>query len=210
MAKQQREVKPRRRAISASVQHAVLKEFNHRCALCGEDRPQVHHIDENPANNDSLNLLPLCPNCHLTDQHNPTAPIDPAKLALFRRFKDPAILTPQFEPLFARTRFLDQLHTITDPPTIKKLIQELVEFVRVLEMGQFYAARIVDLLQEPPSYEVLAFGHNTVDVGRLKADQEQNYRERLRDAQPKVIELVVELLKYQKWTLPQRRRERGA
>ena len=55
---QQREVKPRRRAISASVQNAVLKEFNDRCALCGEDRPQVHHIDENSANTDSLNLLP--------------------------------------------------------------------------------------------------------------------------------------------------------
>ena len=48
--------------------------FNHHCARCGRDslRPrnsreqlQVHHIDENPGNNDIENLIPLCAVCHL-------------------------------------------------------------------------------------------------------------------------------------------------
>src|ERR1035441_2967653 len=86
----------RRPAILRPARERVLSEFCHRCPICGGEKPQVHHIDENPTNNDLLNLLPLCPNCHLTDQHNPTAPMVPAKLALFRKFKDPTILSPQF------------------------------------------------------------------------------------------------------------------
>ena len=48
--------------------------FNHHCARCGKDcsNPsnsrdllQVHHIDENPGNNQLENLIPLCSVCHL-------------------------------------------------------------------------------------------------------------------------------------------------
>ena len=42
---------------SKAVRDSLLDEFNHRCAVCGVDRPQVHHIDENPSNNDPLNLI---------------------------------------------------------------------------------------------------------------------------------------------------------
>src|SRR5689334_6368420 len=94
--------KAKRVKIPKPTADAVLKEFNHLCAVCGETSPQLHHIDENPANNDPLNLLPLCPNHHLSDQHNPTAKIDPGILALFRRHKDPTILTPEFDPFFRR------------------------------------------------------------------------------------------------------------
>jgi hypothetical protein len=82
-------------AIPKQIREQVLVEFNHRCAVCGADRPQVHHIDEDPSNNEPLNLLPLCPNCHLIDQHNPTGGMEIPKLLLFRRFKDPAILRCQ-------------------------------------------------------------------------------------------------------------------
>lgn len=98
--------KKKRLPIPRAVRDSVLREFSHRCAICGADRPQIHHIDEDPSNNDPVNLLPICPNCHLTDQHNPTAPADPQKLALFRRYKDPTILSPQFEPLFSRASYL--------------------------------------------------------------------------------------------------------
>ena len=52
----------------------VRSLFNHHCARCGLEcsRPkgsreflQVHHIDENPGNNDLENLIPLCARCHL-------------------------------------------------------------------------------------------------------------------------------------------------
>lgn len=96
-----------RTAIPQKIAGKVLKEFNHRCAKCGADNPHLHHIDENPSNNDALNLIPLCPNCHLIDQHDPTRLIEPGKLRLFRVYKDPTILKPQFHPLYSRLRFFE-------------------------------------------------------------------------------------------------------
>ena len=35
------------------------------CEICGtSSNPSVHHIDENPLNNASTNLQPLCMSCH--------------------------------------------------------------------------------------------------------------------------------------------------
>jgi hypothetical protein len=191
--------------IPRAVQDAVMKEFHHKCAICGRHEPQFHHLNENPSDNRAENLLPLCPNHHLTDQHNPTAPVDPALLALFRQFKDPAILTPQFQPLFARTRFLDRVEAMGDLTALKNAIRELVAFVRVLELGEFYAARISDLLPEPAPSEVLAFGAPHAEVARQQAIDSLNYRTNLGAARPKVIELIVELLRFQNWTAPNRK-----
>ena len=57
--------------------------FNHHCARCGKDcsNPsnsrdllQVHHIDENPGNNQLENLIPLCSVCHLQiEKRSPVA-----------------------------------------------------------------------------------------------------------------------------------------
>jgi hypothetical protein len=63
----------------------------------------LHHIDEDRTNNDPLNILPLCHTEHLRDVHNPTAPLDTAKVKLFPRYKDPAILHSKFEPLWRAT-----------------------------------------------------------------------------------------------------------
>jgi hypothetical protein len=91
--------------IPAPIREQVLKEYNHLCAVCGEVNPQLHHIDEDPSNNNPMNLIPLCPNDHLIDVHNPTQPIEPGKLRLLRKYKDPTVLTPQFHPLFVRKNF---------------------------------------------------------------------------------------------------------
>jgi hypothetical protein len=47
-------------SIPKPIRDRVLKEYHHRCAIRGEDNPQLHHIDEDPSNNDPLNLIPLC------------------------------------------------------------------------------------------------------------------------------------------------------
>src|SRR5687768_10032767 len=95
-----------RKAIPVKVSTEVLKEYHHKCAVCGVAVPQLHHIDQDPSNNDPRNIIPLCPNCHYIDMHNPTEPMDPRKMSLFRIHKDPTILTPQFHPLFKRIMFL--------------------------------------------------------------------------------------------------------
>ena len=49
-------------------QNRELRTFAERCQMCGYEAHKeilgVHHIDKNPKNNDSSNLIVLCPNCH--------------------------------------------------------------------------------------------------------------------------------------------------
>jgi 5-methylcytosine-specific restriction endonuclease McrA len=45
----------------------VMKRDGQRCVLCeATDRLEVHHIDENPLNNRTANLVTLCRPCHET------------------------------------------------------------------------------------------------------------------------------------------------
>ena len=110
--------------------------------MCGTYKPHVHHIDDNRNNNDPLNLLPLCPNCHLTDQHNPTTKLEPERLKLFRAHKDPIILTPQFAPLFRRIRFLENVSDSQDVSELQASAGELCRFVSALNMGKFYSEQL--------------------------------------------------------------------
>jgi hypothetical protein len=191
----------KRVSIPSSIRDSVLREFNHRCAICGADRPQIHHIDEDPGNNDPGNLLPICPNCHLTDQHNPTVPADPEKLALFRRYKDPAILAPQFEPLFARMRFLARIADADNTDELEKKSRELEAFVIYLEMGEFYSKAILELLEAPSRARVrLLDGPPDPREEEDERKFRESYRQQLRLAQPEVFRLVIELLRYQNWT----------
>ena len=57
-----------------TVSRYVRELFNYHCARCDKDCRktknaqmvlQVHHIDENPANNALENLISLCASCHL-------------------------------------------------------------------------------------------------------------------------------------------------
>ena len=184
-----------RTKVPATVREAVLKEFNHRCAICGADHPHIHHIDEDPSNHDPANLLPLCPNCHLTDQHNPTARVDPTKLRLFRQFKDPAILCPQFDPLFRRFSFLCDLGHNTD---YEVEVDELIRFVRALEMGVFYGEQLHDLLHHSGGVWNLSAPEDEIERER-SAVRESHYHQ-LQENKDMAIGLVVELTRYQGWT----------
>jgi len=137
--------KKTRTKIPKATSDAVLKEYNHRCSICGADRPQLHHIAEDPSNHEPLNLLPLCPNCHLSDQHNPTSRIDPGILVLFRKHKDPAILSPQFEPLYRRMKWLsDGIEKKLERDYLATRVVDLCQFVQSLEMGSYFSNRIAD------------------------------------------------------------------
>ena len=185
-----------------AIRDAVMNEFNHKCAICGKERPQVHHIDEDPSNNDPLNLIPLCPNCHLIDQHNPTGIVDPAKVRIFREYKDPAILTPQFHTLFVRLKFLDHVLDTQTPYALQKRAEELVAFVAELEMGKFYSPQIHNLTK-PRQYSHRATGGSGATAELQVAQQREaaEFREQLRNVRSRVVHLVVELLRFQSWGL---------
>ena len=186
--------------IPRAIKEKVLKEFNHSCAICNKSNPQMHHIDEDPSNNSEDNLLPLCPNHHLTDQHNPTAKIDQQKLQLFRDYKDPVILSPQFDPLFQRFRFLINLNSQTpDLFLLQEAIDDLISFVLELKMGGYYGKTLRILL-----------GNRRAKVGAItQISKAESDRHDITDAMERlpriqkctnqVVRLMVELLRYQDW-----------
>ncbi|MBC8257686.1 MAG: HNH endonuclease [SAR324 cluster bacterium] len=78
----------------STVSRYVRELFNYFCARCGKNCRntthaemvlQVHHIDENPANNVLENLIPLCASCHLKIEREARlhAPYHEKQLELF-------------------------------------------------------------------------------------------------------------------------------
>lgn len=193
----------KRVAIPPAIRDAVLKEYAHRCAKCGADRPQVHHIDENPSNNDPLNLIPLCPNCHLTDQHNPTQHVPIGILRLFRRYKDPAILSPQFSVLYKRLKFLEEIDTIHSKE-LSEAAEELTRFVFALERGEFFAKEIKTLTHRIGLATVLRRpgedrAQAAMRLSAERAQQDKKFRDMLQTNRDAVYELVMDLVKFQDW-----------
>lgn len=59
--------KKKRISVPAKTKSLLQKEINSQCPFCESedvDHFQIHHIDENPNNNDFSNLLMVCPLCH--------------------------------------------------------------------------------------------------------------------------------------------------
>jgi len=192
----------KRVVIPTKIRDSVLVEFNHRCAICGKDKPHIHHIDEDPSNNAPMNLLPLCPNHHLIDLNNPTACLDPEKLSLFRTYKDPTILSPEFEPLFRRLRFLDRIEDTSEVKKLESQVGELCGFVYALEMGAFYGKQIEKLTESKKRFNVMNPGGPDFERAAAVRRDQQEYREQLQQVRNQVYDLVVELLRYQRWKPP--------
>lgn len=52
--------------IPKETKNTIFTEVHHRCCICQEHRraSNIHHIDENPSNNNYDNLVALCSECH--------------------------------------------------------------------------------------------------------------------------------------------------
>jgi hypothetical protein len=193
---------PRKKAprieIPKAVKEKVLAEYNHRCSVCGKAHPQLHHINEDRTDNAPLNLMPLCPNCHLSDQHNPTRMIEVGKLQLFRLYKDPCILSPEFDPIFKRQRFLGAVEPGTAAITyLVEQAKELVAFIAHLKMGTFYSSKIEDLTKDSAIYFYSLSDDAQMD--RQRQDNARAYREKLIKNRADVERLLVEMIVYQGW-----------
>lgn len=187
--------------VPDKIYKQVMKEFNHRCAIGGEDNPQLHHIDGDPSNNDPLNLIPLCPNCHLSDQHNPTRRIEPEKLTLLRIYRDPIVLKPQFHPLFLRMQFFDvEKIPNPDPKAIEQQAKELVEFVAEMEMGAFYSKKISELVKKAKYTRAWTGSPGEAERHRRQDEERgKDYLQILGEVKEEVYKLIMELLRFQNW-----------
>ena len=190
-----------RTAIPKKTRDAVLAEYSHRCAICGTTKPQLHHIDGDHSNHQSLNLLPLCPNCHLSDQHNPTAELDSGILSLFRKHKDPAVLKPQFYPIYIRQKFLDEITESNLPiGDIDCSVTELVEFVAEFEMGGYYSRKLQTLLKLPSIPRVALLSRDPDPAYDAACEAEYaTYRKTVVVNRETARSLIIEMLRYQKW-----------
>lgn len=190
-----------RASVPSKTREALFAEYNHRCAIYGSDSPHIHHIDENHSNNDPQNLLPLCPNCHLRDQHNPTRKIEIPKLQLFREYKDPAILKPQFHPLFVRMSFLDSLQPGNDSvQDVEHHAIELIELVQAFEMGSFYGKRLTELIGPPARAFMKTLGSGPdLRYEQQRREADRRYREKLLGNRVAAQALLIEQLRYQPW-----------
>lgn len=57
----------RRVKVPEKIRAKLQQEIESKCPLCADqnvDHFEVHHLDENPENNEFWNLLMLCRNCH--------------------------------------------------------------------------------------------------------------------------------------------------
>lgn len=145
--------------------------------------------------------MPLCPNCHLVDQHDASNAMPQPKLHLFRRYKHRHILKPQFNPILRRLVFLGAIKDSDDADSLQEKSTELIELVRNLAMGQFYAESLKKLLNRP-IYPYAWTGDPTSDL-RMAARMEKEaleYRDQLRRVNTEVEALIVEMLDYQTWT----------
>jgi len=53
-----------RASVSETTRLEVISKCNNRCCICQTPFIVIHHLDEDPSNNELDNLAALCPNCH--------------------------------------------------------------------------------------------------------------------------------------------------
>lgn len=202
--------------VPKATREEALTAFNHMCAACGEVRPQLHHIDGNPENNLAINLIPLCPNDHLRDAHDPTRPIEAGRLRLLRIFRDPTVLDPRFQPIFFRfesfrehaqklKQNLSPIKTgngitfslrVPDREQsleVERCAEEFWRFLQVFEKGDFYAREFERTLAPDVYAGILGKPQDRSSVVNelLRQDLEQMFA--------KMESLIVEMLRYQNW-----------
>ena len=165
--------------IPRKIREAVLKEYHHKCSVCdaSEPTPELHHIDEDPSNHDSLNVLPLCPNCHRSK-------LNPKILSVFRKYKSREMLSIQFDQLFNKASLIFDLSEDEYYPSCYVLGKDLVAFVHTLKKGKYYAPKLNELIRVLPQADI---------------ETPEQWRDFLKQRHEEIMRLIVELLPFQNW-----------
>jgi hypothetical protein len=185
-----------RKKLKTNQRHSVLEEFSYLCAICGERRPHIHHIDGDNANNNSTNLLPLCPNHHLTDVHDPTRPIPPGQLRLLRQYRDPFVLHPRFGPIYERLSLYYKIPEFVEWEPVKDCSYDLRFFINQLPMGSYYAEAIQNVTRIMVENISARVNERADRFGLQPGFPHDAFTEAL----TRIEQLLVEMLRYQGWS----------
>jgi len=81
-----RYTKPRPK-IPRDLENSILVRTRHQCCICHTHDVQIHHADNNRANNHEDNLIPLCGNCHnrTSKSGGNTKGYTPEQLRMYRK-----------------------------------------------------------------------------------------------------------------------------
>lgn len=119
----------------------------------------------------------------------------------YRRLREPVILAPQFHPLFVRLEFLRRVTPTTPVKEIDRDVAELVQFVRTLNMGQFYGDKMEALLRRARCiYIPKSWRATDSECETALAAEERKYREKVAACHAEVWDLIMELCSFQGWS----------
>jgi hypothetical protein len=98
-------------------------------------------------------------------------------------------------------QFLNPVDESIEIGYLADLARELIEFVAALEMGSFYSKRISDLIKRNYATYPATGVHDDgmAYTYAVEMETEEQYLEMIRDAYPKVVQLAVEMLRFQRW-----------
>lgn len=144
-----------RKKISPKIKAELQKEISSKCPFCPNEDVghfQIHHIDQNPENNDIGNLLMLCANCHskVTKEDTSEAEVIAMKNSVSKenekpKYHDKALTLDQ--KLFDRIRYEDgtselfleiRSNGFSGRPVLFKRINTLLTLIEESRKPEFY------------------------------------------------------------------------
>ncbi|MCF7944843.1 MAG: hypothetical protein K9L75_04835 [Spirochaetia bacterium] len=183
--------------IPKKIKEKVLKEFSNQCAICKKSSPELHHIDENPNNNDENNLIPLCPNCHSNYAHNPNKQFSEYKLFLFRKYRNRVVFSQNFEPLLSRSRFILESTDSYNKATIDQY-KDLLKFIESFNNGNYYTNKLKELL-DYHKYVRAVFSNSKNNFETSNNKELLEFIENVRLNKDEAIKTIIEMAAYQGW-----------
>ena len=85
-----------------------------------------------------------------------------------------------------------------DSETIRIKTHELINFVAVLKMGEFYSMQIDILMQLPPRSHVSIDPTDEEDA-RWREEYRITHFQKVSNVRNEVLRLIIEMLRYQSW-----------
>ena len=129
----------------------VLEKYNSKCAICGKDYEQIHHIDGTKTNHSVENLMPLCSECHVSTHNKNRESLNSNKIN--SKFIKKAILDMGLN----RSEFADLLGMT--PSSLSIMLKRGTTYVRTIRrLSEILKCNISDIMQ--PDSQISSFNQD--------------------------------------------------